>query len=142
MIFSCYAMTKEQTADSQNRGPLQYIDSISLKSNKAIPQRGIDGWYCHPKHRPRPYHFVSAMHTSDLLDMNGFNEEFAQGNCFDDDDFALRASNILNVYYVTNPIGVHQWHPSLVNQRLRSKNLSIIRNLYGNYRKRLESIGL
>ena len=48
------------------------------------------GWYNHPSYRPSFYHFCGAMHRQDMEDLNGFDERYAGGVAYDDDEFVLR----------------------------------------------------
>ena len=60
-----------------------------------LPQRSIFGnvslgWYNHPKYRPGHYHFCSAITRDNLAKLNGFDERFANGIGYDDDEFLAR----------------------------------------------------
>lgn len=76
-------------------------------------------WYNHEKYRPYAYHFLSAMPRDVLLEVNGFDERYALGTCFDDIEILLRIK-AANVDVIIPPISetndtpfcIHQWHPT------------------------------
>jgi len=84
------------------------------------------GWYGHPEHRPCFYHFCSAIHTSKLQLIGGFNTDMKDGIDYDDNEILERIKRVCTPEYA--PIrGTHQWHPSFAYQRsdvnmLRHKN--------------------
>lgn len=72
-------------------------------------------WYNHIVHRPRCLHFTSAITKSNLDKLGGFDERYASGYCFDDEEFLTRIKLMgLLVEIVPEKLGliVHQWHPS------------------------------
>ncbi len=72
-------------------------------------------WYNHPKYRPTGYHFCSAVWASHLLKIGGFDEAYADGYCYDDDDLLLRIKHQLKLDVVIfdehAPFVLHQYHP-------------------------------
>ena len=80
-------------------------------STRNISQLGIN-WYNHPSERPTGYHFCSAIYKSKLDLIGGFDERFAQGLCFDDDQLLLSIKyNLkLDVKIIDAPFVVHQFH--------------------------------
>jgi hypothetical protein len=70
-------------------------------------------WINHPEYRRTKYHFCSAMSRSNMLQLGGFNPEFADGYAFDDDEFLYRVEQSgLDVEIVNPAYGFvsHQWH--------------------------------
>ena len=68
-------------------------------------------WIQHSVHRPARYHFCSALSKALYLQAGGFDERFAAGFCFDDDDF--RESVIKAGIPITQRddlLTTHQWH--------------------------------
>jgi len=73
-----------------------------------------DQWYHHPQLFPKWYHFCSAMTTDNLQRLGGFNEAFAAGYCFEDNEFLLRIRKRLKLTVDSMANGtyvIHQWHP-------------------------------
>ena len=99
LVCSCYSSTKEEfegICRGGSIGPLQN-----------------DCWYHHPIHLPKWYHFCSAMAVDNLRRLGGFNEVFAAGYCFEDNEFLLRIRKKLklSVENVDDAYVIHQWHP-------------------------------
>lgn len=69
------------------------------------------GWYNHSIHRPVYYHFCLAMTKRNLDRLGGFDERFADGYCFDDDEFVMRIKRLGIPFIIEDSISViHQWH--------------------------------
>jgi hypothetical protein len=71
-------------------------------------------WYTHPFYRNIGYHFCSAIYKSKLDLMGGFDERFAEGHSFDDDELMLSIINILqldvNIIKPEDGLVIHQFH--------------------------------
>jgi len=86
---------------------------------KTFPQRAymggdIAGWYNHSKYRPVHYHFCSAMTRLNMLKLNGFDERYALGIGYDDDEIIVRIKTLGLRLVIADHISViHQHHPSL-----------------------------
>jgi GT2 family glycosyltransferase len=75
-------------------------------------------WYCHPVHRADPFNFCSAIHTSDLRKIGGFNLDFSDGIWFDDNDFVERIrKNQIDIRIEVSQLAIHQWHESVWTTR-------------------------
>ena len=70
------------------------------------------GWLSHPIYNTRCLHFLSAITRKNLDKINGFDNRFAHGLNYDDDDFLCKISN--NVKEVrllgSSAYGIHQYH--------------------------------
>lgn len=106
MSFHCYASTQEDLPKIRNGQPITFL-------NPRIPSAG-GCWYNHKKYRPKSLHFTTAITRDRLADLNGFDERFAQGNSYDDNEFIRRVENLLPVKYVESPYVIHQFHPKIV----------------------------
>ena len=113
---------------------------LSTRGKKAMERKNTrmneDGsfnmWYNHSEHQPRGLHFCSAIYKQDLMSTmwGGFDERFAMGYCYDDDEFAFRAKKNLNFSIVDEPYVEHQWHPKYNNDwDLTVKNEKIFKKL-------------
>lgn len=76
-------------------------------------------WYNHSIHRPASYHFTTAITRKDLIDLNGFDERYAQGFNFDDDELIERIKKKgLEIKFVEDPWVIHQYHGKGFNNPL------------------------
>jgi glycosyltransferase involved in cell wall biosynthesis len=103
LSFACLSLDKE---NSSNFLDGKYISPVieNLKT-------GGNCWYNHSTIRPTGYHFCCAMMIEDLKRIGGFNENFAEGFSFDDDEFIYRIRrDIKNFKIVDNPFVCHLWH--------------------------------
>ena len=71
-------------------------------------------WYNHPTILQKYYHFCSAIYKNNLNIIGGFNKNFKDGFCFDDDEFIYKIKyNLkLNVKIIDPNIClvIHQYH--------------------------------
>ena len=110
--------------------------SFHLKNNsledfiRKQPQRPIYGevslgWYNHSLHRPGHYHFCAALTRDNLRKLNGFDERYAFGVGFDDDEFLHRIKTLgLKPIIVGNKSAIHQYHKTVYWVKPNSKHLS------------------
>jgi len=114
--FSCYSGNSEeitkQILESDN-----IYDLILDKEFDTLNHKIIDcSWYNHPTilGRTTNYHFCSAIYKSKLDLIGGFNEEFANGYCYDDDELLLSIKYNLNLNINTidpsEGLVIHQYH--------------------------------
>lgn len=114
--FGCYSLTKEKTEQItknviENNFKIDDIKKTINTKPRSVTSDGDDGWYNHPMLRPGGYHFCSAITKKNLDDMGGFDENFALGIAYDDDEFLYRIrKKNLNVKIIDNPFVAHQWH--------------------------------
>lgn len=107
--FSCYSLTQENTKNLGSQTKLNF-------KNSGITHDGGDGWYNHSIYRPVGYHFCSAIHKNNLDDLGGFDERYADGIAFDDNELLVRINRKgLNNKIVDSHTVLHQWHYSSNN---------------------------
>lgn len=113
VVFPCYSTTQEQLhriiclGGQMETAWFPHIQSV-------IEPTKNDLWYHHPKHNPTWYHFASAMTRKSLNRIGGFNEEFAKGYCFEDNEFLFRVRRSGLQIPTINPnqgYVAHLWHP-------------------------------
>ncbi len=77
------------------------------------------GWYNHPIHKPKAYHFLSAITKKNMDELKGFDSRYAKGWAFDDDEFLARIRRKgLCVSIVSPDTGcfvLHQFHNVIYN---------------------------
>lgn len=72
---------------------------------------GHHGWYNHSKHRPCALHFCNAMYRSDMEMIGGFDERYAEGLAYEDDEILARIRRAgIEVIIIDNPFVIHQKH--------------------------------
>ena len=67
-------------------------------------------WFNHSKYRPVGYHFCSAITIDELQLIGGFDERYALGVSYDDDDFIRKVRRNMEVWLIDNPYVLHQYH--------------------------------
>lgn len=93
------------------------IDSKTLEEIKKIPKNNdwLE-WFQHPEYRNCKYHFCVSTYKNNVDIIGGFDEEYANGVCFDDDDFVFKIEsvgkfNLKSLYPTESPFIVNLYHP-------------------------------
>jgi GT2 family glycosyltransferase len=104
LVFAAYAMSKK---DTENFSLGSKINLLSQPSDGGQQE----GWYNHSVINPRPLHFASCITKKNLDDLGGFDEAYAQGIGYDDDELLMRIKDSgLKVQICDNPFVLHQNH--------------------------------
>lgn len=115
VLFPVYALNQDET-ENQFENVVNKSQHELLNYLKPEPWNGIEGfsgWYNHPLYNRRGLHFCAAIHRSSLKELKGFDERFAYGYSFDDDEFINRVQmNGYRVDFLNEPTVFHQWHYS------------------------------
>ena len=150
ITYSVYSADYNATLDIKNYD-FNKNDVFNLIRNRLTPfntqnyvSEGMCCWYNHSEHRPCAYHFIAAITKKNMDALNGFDERFANGIGFDDDEFLFRVRKLgLDVQIIDSPFGVHQWHYSENNFFARVQNPVAAShrnsNIFNNITKNLES---
>ncbi len=111
LSFACYAINAVETVKFHN-GIMPTIGNYVFSANS---KRKLDynGWFNHSKYRPMAYHFCSAIMKSDLDALGGFDERYAMGIAYDDDELIRRVKRNMAVYMIDTPFVIHQYHPHM-----------------------------
>ena len=130
IVFACYALSEQQTRQFFDSGEVSYMDpySSSVGGNK--------GWYNHSVINPRPYHFASCITRKNMDKVGGFDEDYAYGISWDDDDFLQSTIEVVGeegVTIIDEPFVFHQWHykpgsfnhQNMANPSLEKRNKKI-----------------
>jgi glycosyltransferase involved in cell wall biosynthesis len=115
VLFPVYALNRDETENKFDQ-----ISNLSQSSlfNYLSPvpwsgREGDSGWYNHSMYNRRGLHFCSAIHKNSLKELRGFDERFAEGFSFEDDEFIHRITlNGYKIQYMEAPVVFHQWHYS------------------------------
>lgn len=106
LSFHCYSLNEEDTEYYLRTGEYYLAD-------KAVGFDGDSGYYNHEFFRPRALHFCSAITKKTLDEIGGFDEDYANGIAFDDDDFVRRVlAKGLDIKFIDKPFVLHQHHYS------------------------------
>lgn len=105
-----YCAQLEQMGVSYNMF-LEDLVSFWPLQNTGQPNEGFLGFYNHVKFRPVAYHFCSAITRLDLEDLGGFDERYAEGIAFDDDELVARIQRKkMQINFLEYPLVLHQNH--------------------------------
>lgn len=151
LTFSCFALNnmgkndylqKIYTEDKDPSPVFKFIEDVSKE--KWCINHGWKGWYNHPVHNPRKFHFMSATMKSNIEKMGGFDENYAMGLWFDDNEFFLRISALCQATIL--PLSekvccIHQYHDhSKADDHLALKNKSLYMELLGKIERKEDFI--
>lgn len=118
LSFACYAITDRGHSEVfanivKNDDESKARNIVASLPQQGVGHGGIGCWYNHSIFSPRHFHFTTAITRLNLEDLCGFDERFAKGMDFDDDDLLMRVRKKgLQVTSIDNPFSVHLWHPS------------------------------
>lgn len=111
LSFGCYSLDQENTDNDSLFQDKTHIENVIKTNNRSFQTDGDLGWYNHSQFRPEAFHFCAAITLEDLLDLGGFDERFANGVGFDDDEFIWRIkAKKMNIKFVDEHIVLHQNH--------------------------------
>jgi glycosyltransferase involved in cell wall biosynthesis len=136
LTMSTFSMNNENTQKLdeyiENDTIMQFINTLPPHIATVSSEEYV-GWYNHSKYRPVYFHFCAAMTRKNIEKLNGFDERFAEGIGFDDNDFIQRIDRLgLNKKIVDDITVIHQNHPHVYYKRddflpLHSKNKNILK---------------
>lgn len=110
--FACFSLGIESTdhIDIYLNNP-EKLKELIQNNNVGYIGDGLDCWYNHSIVNPKGYHFCAAITKKNLYDLGGFDERFASGIAFDDNEFLYRVNlKGLEIKIIDNPIVLHQNH--------------------------------
>jgi len=94
---------------------------------------GTLGYYNHRIFRPHAFHFCCAIKRKDLLDLGGFDERYAKGVAFDDNELVCRIKRKgLEIKFIPYPLVLHQHHYKKGHVALFDENWKRNHDLYNN----------
>jgi GT2 family glycosyltransferase len=151
LTYGVYSVSKEIT-EGFYKLPFEHKHIFSIIKSQLVPfnnnsyiSEGVCCWYNHSIHRPAAYHFIAAITKSNMDKLNGFDERYAYGIGFDDDEILFRIKKMgLDVKIIDEPFGVHQWHYSENNFFSRVDNAALAshknNDIFQNITKNLDSV--
>jgi len=114
--YGCYSL--DRTLPEM---PVTELRRMILREPQ-IEQDNHVGWYNHSAYCPQGLNFCSAISKSDMELLGGFDERYAHGICYDDNDFILRADRAkIKVTIIDDPFVIHQKHERTDRSKLHEE---------------------
>lgn len=139
ITISAYATnqltTKKMNESLENNNLINFFNELPQQSSAGGQ---TNGWYNHSRYRPVFYHFCSAISRNNLEKLNGFDERYAMGIAYDDNEFIERIKRLGLKLIISDDVSViHQWHPTVFYNKNNVRNLQQInKNMFFNVTKR------
>lgn len=116
VVMPCYASTQ---AEFNHLCTVRNQSDVMFAYHKVVYPFKQDQWYHHPAHCPTWYHFTTCLTLKNLRTLGGFNEAFATGYCFEDNEFLWRVRKLLVVEGQDENYGyvIHQQHSKNITYR-------------------------
>jgi len=116
LSFGCYSCDQIISKKYVQLGYNENFDIIKRSILGGV-QRSLthlqNCWYNHSVYNPSNLHFTTAITRDNLDKLCGFDEQYALGLDYDDNDLLLRVKRLgLKVVSVDDPFTAHLWHPS------------------------------
>jgi GT2 family glycosyltransferase len=114
--FACYSVDANKLSQIDNIDNGSNIINETLKIIEPINNRNpIDdcenGWYNHAKYNANGLHFCAAITKKNLNELGGFDEKYAHGIAYEDNDFMYRIlKKGMEVKIIDLPFAIHQAH--------------------------------
>ena len=115
--YACYSIDKRSTerisyVDSNSQDFMRSVSEIVYPLvDSRVPYNGTNGWYNHSVHKPHQLHFCSAIMRKDLYDLGGFDERYANGLGYDDNEFLERIrKKQMMIESIDDSFVIHQYH--------------------------------
>lgn len=122
LSFGCFSLDKINTDNDELIFDEKNINNLIAKNNKTFVKNGDLGWYNHSLYRPEAYHFCAAMTRNDLYDLGGFDERYAKGVGYDDDDFIWRIkAKKMRINFIDKCIVLHQNHYNYSEDKVQAE---------------------
>jgi len=110
--YACISLSKAKTFEIIDK-PYLYEQLLNSEANvyNTLSDFGEISWKNHSKYRPNALHFTSAITKINMDRLGGFDQRYAIGTSFDDDEFLRRIARIpLKIEIEDDVVVVHQWH--------------------------------
>jgi len=119
IAYSTYSIDKELTEILPELNRKVFFDSLP---QKVVTDAKV-GWYNHSVYNPCYYCFCAALTRKNMLELGGFDERFAYGTGFEDNDLLNRVRRSgLNTIICDSISVIHQFHPKVWNIKISKHN--------------------
>jgi GT2 family glycosyltransferase len=140
LSFATYSIDKDTTETINKYEKIIYfIDSYAMNDDRfGFNGNAVNGWYNHSVYRPCAFHFCSAITRKNLTELNGFDELYANGICYDDNEFLYRIFlKELNIIFEDDFKCIHQYHEKFYYNKENYMDLEKInKNIFYNLTQR------
>lgn len=134
LSFGCFSLDKTTTNSEHLLFNRKNIENLISDNNLTFVKNGDLGWYNHSKFRPQAYHFCAAITKHDLYDLGGFDERYAKGVGYDDDDFVWRIKQKkMKIKFVDDVIVLHQNHYNYSENKIKAEET--IKQILDSYKR-------
>lgn len=141
--YPVFGMNPFDTMTMSTLSPRDRIRKFISKCSNGVKKGRRDAarfekcWFVHPKYFPKYYHYLTAITRSDLDKVGGFNEEFAHGVGYDDQDFLTRVHQAeISILPRDWHLAAHQYHEHIMadlsdEQKVGRRNFKIYQRTLG-----------
>ncbi len=121
LSYACYSLDGAATSSlAQEMTTESFWREFPFSTEKPTGD-GANGWYNHSQINPVGYHFCAGITSENLRRLGGFDERYARGVAFDDNEMLHRIKGLpLEVKIVDEAIVLHQFHYTRELLELRS----------------------
>ena len=131
--YGCFNLSRLNTFQTHS------IEDIIRENNNHALNNEDNAWLNHKTIRQMGYHWCSAITADNMRKINGFDERFSDGYCFEDDEFLARVRALgLEVEITDSPFVVHQWHDRNYVPKNWSQLFEVNRTLFDQIRIKKE----
>jgi len=131
--YGCFNLSRLNTFQTHS------IEDIIRENNNHALNNEDNAWLNHKTIRQMGYHWCSAITADNMRKLNGFDERFSDGYCFEDDEFLARVRALgLEVEITDSPFVVHQWHDRNYVPKNWSQLFEVNRTLFDQIRIKKE----
>jgi len=108
-VYNCFSADPEQTEQIKASAP--ELENIFEGNKKSASRDGsFDSWYQHEQIRNHSLHFCAAIREEDLMDLQGFDQRYAKGVGYDDNEFLFRIKMKNMDITCSDKVVYHQYH--------------------------------
>lgn len=126
LSFATFSIDPNETEKINQYSKIEDFINTFKFNNVRGDINGINGWYNHGVYRPLAYHFCSAISRKNLQELNGFDQLYARGICYDDNEFLHRIKlKNLNIIFENDYIAIHQYHKPFNYNKHNSQELEM-----------------
>ena len=134
LSFGCFSLDKTTTNSEHLLFDRGNIENLISDNNITFVKNGDLGWYNHSKFRPQAYHFCAAITKHDLYGLGGFDERYAKGVGYDDDDFVWRIKQKkMNIKFVDDVVVLHLNHYNYSENKIKAEET--IKQILDSYKR-------
>jgi len=141
LSFACYSVDQNYTNKFNETGNINLFYEAMQLFCVPYSYNGQNGWYNHSIFRPESLHFCTAITRNNLKKLNGFDERYAEGSAYDDNEFIHRVKLLgLKIEFQDNYISIHQYHENFNYikdgiRQLENKNANLFKYITLNENK-------